>query len=409
MEAGPVAYADTPAANEHPLRNPAYRKWFMGSSISLLGDQFFLIALPWLVLEKLGSASMLGTLMMVGAIPRAILLLIGGVATDRISARWIMVSTATTRAICVLATALLLAHGDLRAMDLYLLVVIFGVADAFAMPAQSAYLPSILSKEQLIAGSGLGQSVTQLTAILGPMAAGVVIAKFGVALAFYIDAASFLFVIAALLGLPDPQTSPSQTSTLKAIGDGIGYVMRDVPLRTMVVVAMVVNLCVTGPLGVGIADLAKVQLGSSSAYGILVSAAALGGLFGALLVGVWKIQRRGILILSGNALLGTCLACIGVIQANTYSLSIMLALIGCITGFVNIHIGAWVMQRIDTAVRGRVSSVLILISLGAAPISMGLAGFAVEKSPAVMFLVAGMALLCITAVAARGSTVRQIA
>jgi MFS family permease len=409
MDVERTASADVPATSEHPLRNAVYRRWFIGSSISLLGDQFYLIALPWLVLEKLGSAAMLGALMMAGAIPRAALLLVGGVVTDRVSARWIMVTTATTRALCVAVTGILVARGELRAAEMYLLVIVFGIADAFAMPAQSAYLPSILRSEQLVAGSGLGQSVAQFTGILGPMLAGLVIARLGVALAFYIDAVSFLFVIAALLRLPDPPRSPSHTSAMKAIGDGIAYVMRDVPLRAMVLLAMVVNLCVTGPLAVGIADIAKVQLGSSSTYGTLVSAIAAGGLAGAMLASVWRIERRGILILCGNAVLGACLAWIGAAPANIYLLSGILALIGCIAGFVNIHIGAWVMQRIDVAVRGRVSSVLILISLGATPLSMGLAGFAVARSASGMFLAAGLALLCVTIVAAKDPSIRRIA
>ncbi len=409
MDVEQIAHADTSVTNGHPLRNAAYRRWLIGSGISLLGDQFYLVALPWLVLEKLGSATMLGALMMAGAIPRAALLLIGGVVTDRVSARWIMVVTAMTRALCVTVTGVLVAHGDLGVVALYLLVVIFGIADAFAMPAQSAFLPSILQSEQLVAGSGLSQGVAQLTAIVGPLCAGIVIAKLGVTLAFYIDAVSFLFVIGALLRLPDPPRSPSHANVIKAMSDGIAYVMRDLPLRAMVLMAMMVNLCVTGPLAVGIADIAKFHLGSSSSYGILVSTAAAGGLAGAILAGVWRVKRRGILILGGSVLLGMCLATIGIVPANIYSLSAVLALIGCVAGCINIHIGAWVMQRIDVSVRGRVSSVLILISLGAMPVSMGLAAFAVAQNTSAMFLLAGIALLCITAVTAKGPSIRQIA
>jgi hypothetical protein len=83
-------------------------------------------------------------------------------------------------------------------------------------------------------------------------------------------------------------------------------------------------------------------------------------------------------------------------------------LVGCVAGFINVHIGAWMMQRIDPAVRGRVSSVLILGSLGMAPLSMGLAGLALSVNVSVLFLLAGGALLCISAVAARGPSIRSI-
>ncbi len=86
---------------EHPLRNPNYRLWLTGGTISLLGDQFYLVALPWLVLQQTGSAVAMGTIMMAGAIPRAALMLMGGVVSDRISARKVLMATATARTICV--------------------------------------------------------------------------------------------------------------------------------------------------------------------------------------------------------------------------------------------------------------------------------------------------------------------
>jgi len=73
-----------------------------------------------------------------------------------------------------------------------------------------------------------------------------------------------------------------------------------------------------------------------------------------------------------------------------------------------VHIGAWVMQRIDPAVRGRVSSVLILGSLGVAPISMGLAGVALLVNVSALFLMAGGALFCISAIAALRPPIRKI-
>ncbi len=408
MEIEQTVATAMPVSSEHPLRNSAFRRWLVGSTVSLLGDQFYLVALPWLVLDKLGSATTLGSLMMAGAAPRAALLLVGGVVTDRFSARWIMLTTAIIRALCVALSGMLAAQGHLHLAQLYMLVVVFGIADAFAMPAQSAYLPWLLRGDQLVSATGLSQAAAQLCLIIGPVVAGLVIAKLGVASAFYVDAVSFLFVIAALLRLPDPQRAASTAHPLAALKQGIAYVLADAPLRAMLLLAMVVNLCVTGPLSVGIAYLVKSQLGSASAYGVLLSAAAVGGLAGALLAGVWKIAQRGRLILGGSAILGVCLAGIGLWPSGVYWLAAVLALVGCVAGFINVHIGAWMMQRIEAAVRGRVSSVLILGSLGMAPLSMGLAGLALSINVSVLFLLAGGALLCISAVAARGPSIRSI-
>src|SRR5581483_12008769 len=96
-----VSEAVPAAAVEHPLRNPHYRKLLIGGTISLLGDQFYLVALPWLVLQQTGSAVAMGAILTAGAIPRAVLMLMGGALTDRISPRKIMMTTASARTACV--------------------------------------------------------------------------------------------------------------------------------------------------------------------------------------------------------------------------------------------------------------------------------------------------------------------
>ena len=192
---------------EHPLRDARYRLWLIGGTISLLGDQFYLVALPWLVLQQTGSALAMGTVMMAGAIPRALLMLMGGAVSDRISARKILMATAMARTLCVAVIGVLVWLRVLRTWELYALAVLFGVADAFAGPAQTTYLPSLLKREQLVAASSVSQSTTQLTTIVGPVPAGFVIKTLGVASAFFVDAISFLFIIGALWKLPDPPKS----------------------------------------------------------------------------------------------------------------------------------------------------------------------------------------------------------
>jgi MFS family permease len=143
---------------EHPLRNPNYRLWLIGGTISLLGDQFYLVALPWLVLQQTGSAVAMGAIMMAGAIPRALLMLMGGAVSDRMSARKIMMATATARTVCVTVIGVLVWVRVLRTWELYALAVAFGVADAFAVPAQTAYMPSLLKREQLVAASSAAKA-----------------------------------------------------------------------------------------------------------------------------------------------------------------------------------------------------------------------------------------------------------
>ena len=402
------ARAASAATVEHPLRNPHYRLWLIGGTISLLGDQFYFVALPWLVLQQTGSAVAMGAIMMTGAIPRAFLMLMGGAVSDRMSARKIMMATATARTICVTVIGLLVWLRILRTWELYALAFAFGVADAFAVPAQSAYMPSLLKREQLVAASSVSQSTGQLTTILGPVPAGLVIQTLGVAWAFFLDAISFLFIIGALWKLPDPPKSQAPRKAMwHSIAEGIAYVGKDVPLRSLMLLATILNFCVAGPVSIGLAYLTKTRFGSPAAYGIVISAVAAGSLLGALLAGVWKIRRRGVMILAVAAVLGVCLGSIG-LMGRVWSVAGVLLVMGVAAGLVNVHIGAWAMQRIDAAVRGRVASVLMLASFGITPISLAVAGFLVAWSLKFMFLLAGGLMVLAAAGASFQKPVREI-
>ncbi len=409
MAAATVSTANVPITIvEHPLRNPNYRLWLTGGTISLLGDQFYFVALPWLVLQQTGSAVAMGAIMMAGAIPRALLMLMGGAVSDRISARKIMMATATARTVCVTVIGVLVWLRVLRTWELYALAVAFGVADAFAAPAQTAYMPSLLKREQLVAASSVSQSTAQMTTIVGPVPAGFVIKTLGVAWAFFVDAISFLFIIGALWKLPDPpKPQAARKAMLHSIVEGIACVGKDVPLRSLMLLASILNFCIAGPVSIGLAYLTKTRFGSPAVYGIVISAVAAGSLLGALLAGVWKIRQRGVMILLVSLALGVCLGSIGLL-GKVWSIASVLLIMGAAAGMVNIHIGAWIMQRIDVAVRGRVASVLMLASYGITPISLAVAGFLVAWSLKLMFLLAGGLMVLAAAGASFQKTVRKI-
>lgn len=393
---------------EHPLKNPNFRLWLIAGTISFLGDQFYLVALPWQVLQQTGSAVAMGAIMMAGAIPRAILMLMGGAVSDRMSARKIMMATATARTICVTVIGLLVWLRVLQTWELYALAFAFGVADAFAAPAQSAYMPSLVKREQLVAASSVSQGMAQLTTIAGPVPAGFVIQALGVAWAFFLDAISFLFIIGALWRLPDPPKTPSARKAMwHSIAEGLSYVAKDVPLRSLMLLATIMNFCVSGPVAVGLAYFTKTRLGSPAAYGTLISSLAAGSLLGAVLAGLWKIRKRGILILLVAMVLGLCLSSIALAE-RTWSVAVILVVMGTAAGMLNVHVGAWAMQRIDIAVRGRVSSVLMLAAFGVAPISLGIAGFLVAWNLKLMFMFAGALMVLTAAAASLQSPVREI-
>jgi MFS family permease len=393
----------------HPLRDAPFRMLWIGQTVSLLGDQCYLVALPWLVLQMTGSAVAMSTILMAGAIPRAVLMLLGGVVTDRVSPRKVMLSTASARTVFVAAIGFLVWFHVLQLWELYVLGFGFGVADAFAMPAASAFLPSLVKREQLVAASSVFQSTAQFTSIAGPAPAGILIKALGIAWAFFADAISFLFIIGALWRLPDPAPAPAaaKKQVWQSIQEGFAYVGKDVPLRSLMLLATIMNFCIAGPMAVGLAYLVKTRFGSPTGYGIVVSAAAAGGLVGALLAGVLRAKRRGWLILGVCAAIGICIGPIGLLP-RLWMIAAALLVMGATAGVANVHIVAWIQQRIEPAVRGRVMSVLMLSMFGLMPVSLAVAGVLVAWSLSLMFLLAGGLMMVVTALAAAQRPIRAI-
>jgi hypothetical protein len=259
-----------------------------------------------------------------------------------------------------------------------------------------------------VAASSVGQSTVQLASLVGPVPAGFVIKALGVAWAFFLDAISFLFIIGALWKLPDPPPSPAAKKAVwHAIAEGLTYVGRDVPLRSIMLLAMTMNFCFFGPVGIGLTYLTKNRFGSPAILGTLMSAVAAGSLLGALLAGVWKIRRRGVLMLLVAAAVAPCLGSIGFMH-RVWPLAGVLFMIGVLAALMNVHISAWVMQRIDAAVRGRVASVLMLATFGIMPISFAIAGFLIAWNLTFTFLIAGAAMFLTAAGASFQKSVREI-
>jgi MFS family permease len=401
-----MSYSDA----RHPLLNRDFRYLWIGNTVSLCGDQFFLVALPWLILQLTGSGAVLGGIMMVEAIPRAALMLIGGAVTDRVSPRKIMILTAATRTLLVAALAAFIWTGHVQVWQIYVLSFFFGVADAFAAPAAQTLLPSLVAAAQLPAANALKQGAQQVAMLTVPAPAGIIIAALGVASAFTIDAVSFLFIIAALLMLRDPpqvESTKPRANLIQSIVEGLRYVKNDVALRSLLLVISVLNFCITGPLSVGVAFLAKSEFGSPTAFGLLMSSVAAGSLLGLLLAGARQRRRRGRLLLVLCVVVGISTAGLGLLN-RLWSLLPVLLVMSASAGFLNVHLLAWFQQRVERAMLGRVMSVLMFASLGLMPLSLAAAGVAIQWNMRGMFVAAGVLVVVVTLLAALQRPVREI-
>jgi predicted MFS family arabinose efflux permease len=408
--------AAAPAARRTPLASRNFILLWLGQSVSLLGDQFHLVALPWLALQLTGSGLALGTVLLVAGIPRAIFMLVGGALTDRFSPRTIMLMSDSLRAVLTALLMVLVVTNLIQFWMLFFFAFMFGLIDAFFHPAYAAMLPRVVARDQLEAGNAALQITAQLVSTLGPALAGGVIAATSVAVAFGVDAGTFFVSVLALLlirlGVHAMQTTNEetepQTNVLSSIAAGVRYVRADPILPTMLLISAALNVLFNASFGVGVPVLANTRFPEgAAAVGVINSAFGAGALVGVLLAAVIKTKRLGVTILSLIGVAGALMIAFG--AAPTLPVAAVIGVVmGVLVGYVNIGMTAWLQKRIDQAVMGRVMSLVMLSTYGLTPIGSALAGAVVELSPVALFAGSGIGVLVVCALGLGNRAMRSI-
>jgi MFS family permease len=385
-----------------PLAGRDFRLLFIGETISLLGDQFHFIALAWLTLEITGSGLALGGVLLVAGLPRAVLVLVGGVAADRFSPRSIMLGSNALRALIVTILTVMVVTGTIELWMLFILAFLFGAVDAFFWPAQGAIVPMLVDEDKLPGANGLMQGSQQLTGLLGPALAGILVAAVGTAWAFGIDAVSFAIAALALSlivgGRRPTVIGEHQPSVLRTIRSGLAYAWRDPGIRSLIVLSTVLNFAINGPVSVGIAWMANNQFpDGAQAFGFILAAFGAGALIGAIVAGsLGAVRELGWLTVIGSIVMGVAFGLIAF--APTAQVVMLLVLVvGLAVGFLNVRIVAWLQARTPDDMMGRIMSLVMLGGVALSPLSMALTGALVDLGYVALCFAGGGVLIVIAA------------
>jgi MFS family permease len=397
LQASPEPLAELPAP-PHPLTVSHFRNLWIGSTISIFGDQLYLVALPWLVLQLTGSSLLLGTILMTAAIPRTCLMLVGGALTDRVTPRRVLLATSFLRVVLVAAMGVLVWFDQVQIWHIYVLTAAFGIANGFAIPAAGSLVPTLVKPQQLQRANSILQGSMVMTQTAGQAPAGFLIRAWGVAPALLLDALSFLGVIAALFRMPDPPKlpqlagAPTRPNMLESIKVGVRAVWNDPPLRSLMIVFAALNFCVAGPIGVGLPTMVRYEFGSPALFGILLACFSGGTMAGMLLCGLVKRpRRRGLKFIAVGMLAGLVLISIGLLNKAAL-IGAALAVMGLGVGFINVHFHTWVQMRTERALLGRVLSIVMLVAVGLLPFSYAICGVIAQWSIRGLFIGAGILL-----------------
>jgi MFS family permease len=396
------------------LSIPSFRRLWAALGLSLVGDFFSYIAVAWLVLQITGSSLALGSVLLVQALPRAALMLVGGVVVDRLSARVAMLASMGLRICLVAPLAGLVLAGLVQLWEVYAISFVFGVVDAFFLPARTSILPRLVADHQLEAGNAVLNTTQQAATIAGPALGGLTVAALGTGWAFASDAACFALGLLFVLWLPASRGAGSGPASLASsfrahAAAGFRYAWADVGIRASLIIIAVVDFAATGALGVGLATLAHQRFGTGAAgFGFLFVAWGVGATLGAAGAGMVPPPKRyGLLLVGVCAWIGAGLAVVGLLPTLLLA-GIAVGVAGIASGVINTYGVSWLQRRTAREMQGRVMSLVMFASVGLAPIAYAVSGAIAQLSPDVLFIASGTMILAAAAGAAASRVVRDL-
>jgi MFS family permease len=286
------------------LREPAYRRLWIGRTTSLVGDGIAPVALAFAILDLTGSATDLGIVLAAHSVVLIALVLVGGVVADRISPRLAMLGADLARTVSMGLIAALLLTGVAEIWELALLYAIDGAATAFFNPASDSIVPQLVPGRRLQEANALLNFSRWAGKVAGPALAGVLLALGSPGSALAVDAATFAVSAACLWSLSVRSGRP--TAGEQDFLDDLRHGWREFSSRDWVV-AIVVSAAVTNAIFTPILQVlgpavARDSLGGSSSWALIVTLFGVGGLLGGA-IALSIRPRRPLLFTEGAAVL----------------------------------------------------------------------------------------------------------
>jgi MFS family permease len=358
-----------------PLRHRDFRLLWTGMTVSLVGDGIFLVAMAWQVYSVWNAPAALSMVGIAMTVPTIVCLLPGGVVSDRLSRRAIMLAADAVRAAAIAVLAVLSLTGRIEVWEIAALAMVYGAGTAFFTPAFEALVPDILPESDLPAANSLDQFVRPIALRLaGPAAGGWIIAAFGPGIAFAADAASFAAAGAAVLAMrPVARHGHDGISVMADIRGGLQFIRQRTWIWGTLVSAAFAYLLFLGPTEVLLPYVVKNSLhGSAGTLGAVFAAGGIGSIGAAVLMGQRDQPRRQVTFIYVVWTLATLAVAGYGFATQTWQLVVACLLFNALETAGTIVWATLKQRHVPASMLGRVSSLDWLISIGLLPLSFAL-------------------------------------
>jgi MFS family permease len=374
------------------LQHRDFRLLWIGQLISVSGSQMQAVAINWHIWQLTQSPLALGLIGLARIVPIVVFSLVGGVLADRRDRRRVLLVTQT----CMMLVAMVLGgitdFGLVSPLAIYVLSAFAAAALSFDNPARQALVPNLVPREHLTNALTLNSIVFQVTTIVGPGVAGLVIAGFGVGSVYWINAISFLAVLAALMLMRLPAqeqlAATKQQSNLQALREGLHFVVHERIIFSTMMLDFLATFFSSASTLLPIFATSILNVGAVG-FGILSASEAVGSLLaGAAVSLIGDIRRKGTVLLVSIGLYGFGTILFGF--SNLFSLSVLfLALLG-MGDTVSTIMRQTIRQLVTPdSLRGRMTSVNMIFFMGGPQLGEIEAGVAAALFGAPMSVVIG--------------------
>jgi len=344
---------------------PDFRLLWTGQMLSSVGTQMQMVAINWHIYTLTNSPVMLGLTGLMRVVPIIIFSLFGGVVADAHDRRRLMLVTQTLMMVFAAILGVATNLGLISAYVIYAMAATTAATIAFDSPARQALAPNLVRKEHLTNALSLNNINMQVASIVGPMLAGFVIAGLGIGAVYWINAASFLAVLAALVLMKTPTQKNLGVAkvNLESLTEGIQFVFSAKVIRATMLLDFIATFfsSANALLPIFARDILNV---GAEGLGILYAAESVGAVTAGVIVAhMGNIKRQGIVLLTAVASYGLATALYGASQLFILSF-FLLALVGA-SDTVSTIIRNTVRQlTTPDHLRGRMTSVNMIFFMG---------------------------------------------
>jgi len=378
------------------LSVPEYALYFWGMLAFFSGMNMMIVLRGYLVYDLTGSSNALAAIMLSVSLPMLVFAPIGGVITDRVDRRSLMLAAQLAVAFVNLINTVLILTGAVAFWNLLIMSVASGIAFSFNMPARQAAMPNLVPRHMLMNAISLGSSAMNATRIVAPAVGGLLIAPIGIGGGFAVLTALYFLSAALTLGLPKmpPKDRDTQVTFFSDFKGGFSYIRGDrlvLGLLLLGTIPMIFAMPYQTMLPVFAKDVWDV---GPTGLGALQAMGGVGGLVGTLITAnMDSSPRKGWIMLAAACMSGVFLI------AFSYSIfGIALAMIACVglltMVFMTVN-NTMITTLIPDSVRGRVSSVLMM-TFGLMPLGVVPAGILAEIIGVEAVTAIGAGLLILT-------------